>query len=365
MSGCPCRVHFVFVYAAVFWTCWLITEQYKEYISLRQSYVVRCTRIKRGPIGGSAEAFKRENQPLITSRRSTGSHESCGSPDTGEGGHIGALPLSRRESLAGLRKLSLDLRDRIEARRKDNGTPLRILYGTSPSSQTQDRQCSISFQPYAVNEQSYSAEASVSINNETSTCTDLSLSMSTSEGSTTGIKPINEGLIDQFKETDTVTDMHKGKDHWARHDFTNDLMMGDGSIEMGDFDEDASVGGDAETRLEPIQRKIALQTPESVVNLENPMEKQIQGKHVRASSAAVAAALETTAHNESGKISISCCRSDFYSILVYFCSCYCSCDCSGQDSPSQSSFWSLYVVWQYEYSLRCIFHASGISKKRR
>jgi hypothetical protein len=197
----------------------------------------------------------------------------------------------------------LDLRDKIEARRKDNGTPLRILYGTSPSSQTQDRQCSISFQPYAANEQLYSGETSVSINNETSTCTDLSLSISTSEESVTASKPIDECFIDQVKETSS-NDVHKGKDHWTRHDFANDLMIGDGSIEMKDFDDDASVGGDSETPVEPIQRKVALQTPESVINLENPIEKQSQAKHVRASSAAVAAALETTAHNESGRISI-------------------------------------------------------------
>jgi len=288
----------------VFWTCWLITEQYKEYISLRQSYVIRCTRIKRGPIGGSAEAFKRENQPLITSRRSTGSHESCGSPPTGEQGNVGALPSSCKESLRGLRKLSLDLRDKIEARRKDNGTPLRILYGTSPNSQAEDKQCSISFQPYTANEQLYVGETSVSINNETSTCTDLSLTISSaSDESFTGSKAIDGRLVDQMNPT-VLTDMHDRKEHWTTHDFAGDLMMRDRDAEVEGMD-DESVGDDAEIRLEPVQRKAALQTPESVFNLENPMGRQIQGKHTRASSAAVAAALETTERNESGRSMIS------------------------------------------------------------
>ncbi|KAI3425049.1 hypothetical protein D9Q98_008427 [Chlorella vulgaris] len=38
-------VHFVFVYLNVFWASWLIIEYYKEYIALRQTYLVRCTSV--------------------------------------------------------------------------------------------------------------------------------------------------------------------------------------------------------------------------------------------------------------------------------------------------------------------------------
>ena len=53
-------VHFFFVYGAVFWTCWLVTEFYKEYVSLRQAYVIRNTEAAGAHIGGSAEAFEQD-----------------------------------------------------------------------------------------------------------------------------------------------------------------------------------------------------------------------------------------------------------------------------------------------------------------
>ena len=62
-------IHFVFVYAAVFWTCWLITEHYKEYVTLRQAYVVRSTVVPGVALGGSTEqADGGEVAPLIGCR---------------------------------------------------------------------------------------------------------------------------------------------------------------------------------------------------------------------------------------------------------------------------------------------------------
>jgi uncharacterized membrane protein YgcG len=61
-------VHFVFVYGMVFWTCWLITEQYKEYITLRQSYVIRSTALPDGALGGSMGAMDTQSTPLLASR---------------------------------------------------------------------------------------------------------------------------------------------------------------------------------------------------------------------------------------------------------------------------------------------------------
>lgn len=63
-----CRVHFFFVYAAVFWTCWLITEHYKEYITLRQAYAVRSTELPNTDLGGSTGSFSRDSRPLLATR---------------------------------------------------------------------------------------------------------------------------------------------------------------------------------------------------------------------------------------------------------------------------------------------------------
>ncbi|KDD76067.1 late exocytosis protein, partial [Helicosporidium sp. ATCC 50920] len=38
-------VHFVMVIVCVLWGCWLITEYYKEYISLRQAYMIQATEV--------------------------------------------------------------------------------------------------------------------------------------------------------------------------------------------------------------------------------------------------------------------------------------------------------------------------------
>jgi len=61
-------VHCVFVYGVVFWTTWLITEQYKEYITLRQSYVIRSTALPDGALGGSMGAMDTQATPLLPSR---------------------------------------------------------------------------------------------------------------------------------------------------------------------------------------------------------------------------------------------------------------------------------------------------------
>ena len=61
-------VHFFFVYGVVFWACWLITEQYKEYITLRQNYVIRSTAMPNDALGGSTGPMPSESTPLIASR---------------------------------------------------------------------------------------------------------------------------------------------------------------------------------------------------------------------------------------------------------------------------------------------------------
>lgn len=58
----------MFVYGMVFYTCWLITEHYKEYITLRQAYVVRSTEIPSNALGGSTGAIDAESQPLLAVR---------------------------------------------------------------------------------------------------------------------------------------------------------------------------------------------------------------------------------------------------------------------------------------------------------
>jgi len=58
-------VHFVFVYVFVGWGCWLTMEHYKEYIALRQAYMVRATELS-GSNGGRGANNSGTNTPLLS-----------------------------------------------------------------------------------------------------------------------------------------------------------------------------------------------------------------------------------------------------------------------------------------------------------
>ena len=81
-------VHFVFVYGVVFWTCWLITEHYKEYITLRQSYVIRSTALPDGALGGSMGAMDTQATPLLASRSPLKRKHILGRSNSGEGDQL-------------------------------------------------------------------------------------------------------------------------------------------------------------------------------------------------------------------------------------------------------------------------------------
>ena len=90
----------MFLYAAVFWSCWLITEHYKEYISLRQSYILRSMKLPKeasrlGPsaLGDSTGHAITEAQPVMAAR----------SPLKGK--HMLAMNGSRENNVFSLKKL--------------------------------------------------------------------------------------------------------------------------------------------------------------------------------------------------------------------------------------------------------------------
>lgn len=56
-------VHFIFCYINIFWASWLILEYYKEYIALRQTYLVRCTTL---PGDSRNAAVGSGDTPLLT-----------------------------------------------------------------------------------------------------------------------------------------------------------------------------------------------------------------------------------------------------------------------------------------------------------
>ena len=124
-------MHFFFVYGAVFWTCWLITEFYKEYISLRQAYVIRNTEAANAHIGGSAEAFEQEKQPIITSRGSErrSSFRSSINPLADLDGS-GKHPVATPDAAWPPRRSSLDFINEVRDASLMNhlNTPLRILH---------------------------------------------------------------------------------------------------------------------------------------------------------------------------------------------------------------------------------------------
>lgn len=61
-------VHFVFVYVFVAWGCWLTMEHYKEYIALRQAYMVRATELPgtTSSSGGGWANTCGTNTPLLS-----------------------------------------------------------------------------------------------------------------------------------------------------------------------------------------------------------------------------------------------------------------------------------------------------------
>ena len=65
-SAPPARVHFTFVYIFVAWGCWLTVEYYKEYIALRQTYMVSATEVA----GRRRRVLLAHRQAAATSRRS-------------------------------------------------------------------------------------------------------------------------------------------------------------------------------------------------------------------------------------------------------------------------------------------------------
>jgi hypothetical protein len=244
-------VHFAFVYGAVFWTCWLITEQYKEYISLRQAYVIRNTEASSTHIGGSLDVVENERQPLITSRVSNrgfsfhpdvnGSHDEmeASKDDSGE------KPNSGRSSLDFIQEMR-----EVSLRRKN--TPLRILYGEHQAKRrSSGRSVSFNFdKQYALHSKNVSGSSSIS---------DLSTSEWSPETSFS-----TRSNIETSEENDSGGDPASRRvtisEQWMDHDFSVDVV-------------DSSPKGEM---------------PEVTSN----EAADIQPHHGRMNSAAVAAALE-------------------------------------------------------------------------
>jgi hypothetical protein len=89
----------VLVFLIVGWTCWLIVEQYKEYIVLRQSYIVRSTELSIDVIaGGGGGGFADHLVPRLTTptKRRLLSHSSP--TKDGEGSGRGVIRLHRRDA---------------------------------------------------------------------------------------------------------------------------------------------------------------------------------------------------------------------------------------------------------------------------
>ena len=250
-------VHFVFVYAAVFWTCWLITEQYKEYISLRQAYIVRGTEVPASAIGGSAEAFERERQPLIASRPS------------------GAWRDDKKEQRGGVtpRRKSLEFIERTKTLSlMEQHTPLRILHGAGSARNDSIGAGSLSFN--FQNDSSSGKDVGDSNQNVSSLsgCTTLSGSVSedvqsagTSRKAACTAQQCDSSPAEQQSET------------WTNHDFSLDVME--------------------ETQQDtPIARKPAVfagMFEEVEQPVEAPGETADLPSHRRAKSAAVMTALAT------------------------------------------------------------------------
>jgi len=238
-------VHFCFVYGAVFWTCWLITEFYKEYISLRQAYVIRNTEAANAHIGGSAEAFEQEKQPIITSRGSErrssfrSSINSLADLD-GSGKHLGATPDAARSQ----RRTSLDFINEVRdaSLMSHLNTPLRILHAEGAPRKDSIgvlTNRSVSFSGRSVYETPYNARpgygdgaGSGSNSNSPSKSPATSISGYSGLYAQEGCSD-RDGEFDVDDHLDTETDNESVverhvtiSERWTDHDFSQDVGVG-------------------------------------------------------------------------------------------------------------------------------------------
>ena len=264
-------VHFLFVYGAVFWTCWLITEQYKEYISLRQAYVIRNTEATSAHIGGSAEAFEQDRQPLITSR---GSNVSINNSDESKPwaktvdseDEDDQTPLRADVDKVTPRRGSLDfINETKHESLREKHTPLRILHEDSfRKNSLGNRSVSFNFN-VAVMEPDGSP-----IDPECST--DLS-GCSTFEDSDAGgtisdtCTSVEASVPDSAERRVTISES------WVDHDF---------SVDVG-----SPVGTDGPS----VSRKSAIFNEMEII--EEPLVRPKRHNHTRMNSAAVFAALDS------------------------------------------------------------------------
>ena len=286
----------MFVYAAVFWTCWLITEQYKEYISLRQAYVIRSTEVPSDQMGGSAGPFDQDLPPLLTSRKSSHSGDSTDSDG----------PSRRRNSLlkkdgpfgSGIRTFD-DFAEarKSEDRRRDN-TPLRILYSSRNldgsgtlelrrSSLPHDRIRDVPNSPVAFGSQITRSAADSSGLSTIEFSEDISSQVALySDGKTK-----SENSKEAGKEESQKEGLGGADAIWTEHDFSKDVFI---SKSNPSFDI-------PEGKPAIIERKMA--TPSPVFHSPSSVEKQPSGKwHIKTSSAAVIAALNSDT-NDTGVFS--------------------------------------------------------------
>lgn len=212
-------VHFVFVYGAIFWTCWLITEQYKEYISLRQAYVIRNTEASTTHIGGSVDIGEKERQPLITSR---GSHQRGFETFQEDGRRVNDGVETSPDDLqrgkpTSPRRNSLEyFHEMREASLKRNNTPLRILYGDTQGRQSCSRSVSFHFDTDLA---SHSRDFS-----ESSSVYDVSTSDWTPETSFSSLQHLSE---ERRAEDEEAARRVTISEQWVDHDFSADVIDGE------------------------------------------------------------------------------------------------------------------------------------------
>ncbi len=235
-------VHFFFVYGAVFWTCWLITEFYKEYVSLRQAYVIRNTEAVGAHIGGSAEAFEQDVHPLITPRRSmpdTSTRRSMRSlASRGGAAENPGRTLGTQRTQPDLHRNSMEyINDVKNAARVDSlnnyNTPLRILHGDgSPRKDSIGAVTnrSVSFSGRSVYETPYNAREPCEGSPSRSPATSVSgLSVEGGKSAIDAYESCRNGdRGDEETETDneSLVDRHVTfSEHWTEHDFSKDVMV--------------------------------------------------------------------------------------------------------------------------------------------
>lgn len=222
-------VHFFFVYGAVFWTCWLITEFYKEYVSLRQAYVIRNTEAVGAHIGGSAEAFEQDTRPLITPRwpvPNSSMRRSMRSLTEGDGttanlGHASGPSDLRRNSMEFIN----DVKNAARVERLSTlNTPLRILHGDgSPRKDSISAMTnrSVSLSGRSVYETPYNARQPAGGSPSRSPAASVS-----------GVS--DRGGEETETDTESVVDRHVTfSERWTEHDFSKDVMVAPGPASTG------------------------------------------------------------------------------------------------------------------------------------